>query len=865
MPTQNLYAVKDVHISNNSYGTYYSTQSGKSANLWLGCWDWDQYKTSYNFYAFQSRMLIKYDFLVLGPEDAVISAKLKVPLGWQVGLDNPNNMSSYHPTETFTIDVHKILQEWDEGVGDGFTANLQSTGATWTNRTSNGYSWSAYGGYIDNTPIASVTQGKNVSLWEFDITNLVKGWVASPSTNFGVLLKYRNDNIAAGSHYSWSKEAGNGKWGPYIEIAFNSPPEKPRGLVPNLGSFVCNDLAHTMEFKWNFIDTAAPIARGKSDIMFVVDVSSSMWWRFPFIKQQISSYIDRMTIENVDWQVGIVTFSDIRIGEPIRKFGWFTSKELLLAAFDTIPKYNGGDYPDSGLDAILDPVNGARSFSWRAQSQGQIMLCTDSPFHNKSGVDTYYLNGSIYEVNDAVSWMSTAGIKCSASTNTHCGSFTQLRLFPNGTGGQYYMNVISIRGPEEALRYDEGDYQTKADLRIFSVSATNVRTLIWSYTVTGSAQTLFVKGLGVPWIEGGAYEWDVVVYDKYGVPSPVSGRAPFTYIIDVNAAIGVPMFNEPLMQGTTVNKKALMEIRDKLYYELRKYNNLDSGAALTLFNGEVVPSKADMLKLKKLIDGMLVGDGLAPSRGDLIEDGFGVSDISYIRNRLVYASMSSPDTPQGGTAKKTNAIVQRPVSILSANDNATDKSIQVSWPASDVAPAGWVVDLKPATDKDINYYKLYHEQTIFYLDPSIAGGKKAKNILTEVYLSSEKILGGSIFIPDTGRADSESIVYRAHDMNGRVCAADGIVILDKTAAPILPPNSVPVPVIGYIVEYQQLHWGAIQSNPEGLWYLVYSGVGYNFTHNVTAEGSYWYRVKGIKAGGTTTGWTYSQNIVYVRN
>lgn len=861
MPTQNLYAVKDVHIANHSSGGWYMYQAGTHSNLWLGCWDWPEYANYTRFYAYQSRALMQFSIPSLGAEDTVISAKLRVPLSFQKGINNPRNAPYYSETSAFTVNVHKVTQDWDEGTGDGYTDGRQYTGATWTNRKANGYGWSSYGGYFNSTPVASLTQDKNAYWWEFDVTSLVKEWIASPTTNYGLILKYANDTTPNGSHYTWSRNIGAGDWGPYIEFTYNSPPEEPRGLAPNFGGFVCMDLAHTMEFKWTFLDTAAPIARGKADVMFIVDVSGSMSSMWSRIRTQISNYVDRMTNEQVDWQVGLIAYSDVNRGEPINKWGWFKDKTSLLSAYDSMPKYSGGDYPESGLEAILDPSRGAKSFVWRPNSQGQIMVCTDAPFHNKSGVDTYYVGYSQYELTDATNWINSMGIKCSVATNTHCGSYTQLRVFPTNTGGQYleessnwgdYLNVLSIRSADEALRFDEGDYQTKAELRIFKTNADGTKTQIWGYTHNSGEQSLFVKGLGVAWEEGGAYEWDVRVFDRYGVPSPWSDRAPFAYIIDVNAAIGVPMFSEPLTIGTTVNRKALTEIKDKLYYEVRKYSNLDPGITETLFTTDVVPTRSDVNKVAGLINGMRTSDGLNAISTDLVGDSFGVSDITNMRDRITEAAMSPPDNPTGGVATRSNGVVRPPVSIVATHTSNTDRNMVIKWTPAEATGAGWNVALTPVTDTDINYYKIYREETMNLTN-------KVKKILTEVYLTTEQVQGGNIFIPDTGRVDADRIVYRPHDMNGRTSVAEGAVTLNTAAA----SGGVPT-VVNYTVEYQQRSWNAVEADPKGTWYPIYTASGRSFTHYAATDGSYWYRVRALLSNGQYTGWTYTQNIVYVR-
>lgn len=864
MAVQYLYPSKDVHIADHSRGNWYMYQSGLSDSIWLGCWDWPEYANQYNFYAYRSRGLFKFDVPEFTAETSIVSVKLKVPLYDGGGLRNANNASANAPNASPTIDVHEILQDWDEGTGTGFIDGHQYTGGTWTIRKNGGWGWSATGGYINNTPTASATQNRSNSNWEFDITPLFNKWRTTPSSNFGLMLKYRNDHIAQGSFFTWSKQFSNGQAGPYLEVTYNTPPEKPRGLSPNFGSFICMDLSHTMEFKWNFIDVAAPPARGKTDVIFIIDVTSSMHWRLPQIRQQIQNYINRMQAEQVDYRVGLVAFGNVQRGEPIRKWGVFSTMNEVLAAYDSMPRLVGSGYMESGLEAIMDATNGALSFAFRQNSQVQFMICTDSPFHNRTGLDGFYINGSAHEVSEVVSYLNSRGIRTSMSTNTHCGSYTQLRQFPSGTNGDYleessdwgnYLQIKVIKSADEMQAFDEGDYQTRADLKIWKINPNGTRTEVWSYVMNNGNQSLFIKGLGVPWEEGASYEWGVVAYDKYGVPSQMSDKAKFTYIIDVNASVGIPMFNEPVVAGTTINKKALLEIRTKLYDEIKKYRNIDPAEALALFNGEVVPSRDDMTKLATLLNKMKTSDGLSPLITELLSGmSFRTQDVQNIRDILVQIAYSGPDAPPGGTARKVKNKIQRPLSIASVNDNALDTTLNVTWTPAYNEPGGWEVKLQPATDTDINYYKFYHETTINYKG-------RSKKMMSEVYIPSEQVTNGStIFVPDTGRADAERMTYTVHDMNGRTATSIGNVTLNAATA----ANSPVLTISSYAVEYQRRSWSAILPDPGGVWTPIYSGTGTSFTHTVPGEGSYWYRVRAFDSQGAATDWTYSQDVTYVK-
>lgn len=858
MATLTLTPIKDTHIANHSRWNYYVFQSGKMGNLSLGSWDWS-YQPYYNFFAYQSRMLLQYALPQLPVGAVITGAKLKMWLVKEQSMHSWNN-GYYNYADNHTINVHKVTSSWGEGTGDGNSYGYQYTGATWTSSGNYGY-WPSGGSY-DYTASASVTGPWADHQWEFDVLSLVQSWYSTPSSNYGLMVKIQDDYIARGELWTGSRESG---WAPTLEITYNTPPEKPRGLVPNFDSFVCYDLSHTTHFKWNFIDTAAPVNGGKSDVVFLVDVSASMSWMLPTVRQEIANYIDRLNGATVDWKVGLVAFSDVHIGEPLRKWGWFTDKNSVLTTYDNMPRLYGGDYPESGLEAIEDPINGALSFPFRSDAKVHLVIATDAPFHNADGIDTgyYYRGYSSYHFNNVVQDLKNRGIICSVCTNTHCTAYTQLVTLPRETGGSYYdessgwgnyVKIFSQPFEDESKKFDEGDYQSRADLRVFKIMPDGSRSQIWSYTVSGGQQELETKSLGIPWEEGGSYEWDVMCYDSSGLTSPWSDRAKMTYVIDVSAQIGIPMYNEPITVGDTINKKALMEFRGKLYDEVKKYRDMDPSQVLTLFNGEVVPSKDDMNKLKSIMNQMLADDGMSGFWDDLIPDGvLGVSDIDRIRNKLVEVSYSPPDNPPGGTATRSQGAVQRPVSIVANNDNSYDTTINVIWTPSEYLGAGWSVRLGPSMDTDLNYYKFFHEQIRYY-------SNKPLYMLSEVYLKAEQIQNGTIYVPDTGAVDSERMWYTPHDMNGRTSPNVGGVSMDRSHTIGTPQLSVSV----YQVQYQQKTWSAIKSDPNGTWYDVYWGGGTSFTHTVSAEASYWYRVRAQDSWGNWTDWTYTTDITYIK-
>jgi Ca-activated chloride channel homolog len=127
---------------------------------------------------------------------------------------------------------------------------------------------------------------------------------------------------------------------------------------------------------------STPIAQTvpKVDVMFVLDVTSSMNREIQGVQQGIQAFARELSSKHLDAQVGLIAFGDRSHGEEsqILKFG-----DAVLTA-DTasfsqqvgqIGQVDGGDPPESSLDA----VSLAAVQPFRRQAVKVILLITDAP------------------------------------------------------------------------------------------------------------------------------------------------------------------------------------------------------------------------------------------------------------------------------------------------------------------------------------------------------------------------------------------------------------------------------------------------------------------------------------------------------
>lgn len=116
--------------------------------------------------AMRNRALIQYATPIIPGGGTVISAILHIPVRRYKGSG----------LETTAYAIHGMTGGWDADY------------ATWTMADSS-KSWSKVGGDYDTTTIASFVVSDKDSIVSVDLTSLVAGWIASPATNKGIMIR----------------------------------------------------------------------------------------------------------------------------------------------------------------------------------------------------------------------------------------------------------------------------------------------------------------------------------------------------------------------------------------------------------------------------------------------------------------------------------------------------------------------------------------------------------------------------------------------------------------------------------------------------------------------------------------------------
>ncbi|GEN54583.1 flagellin N-terminal helical domain-containing protein [Halobacillus faecis] len=210
-----------------------------------------------------------------------------------------------------------------------------------------------------------------------------------------------------------------------------------------------NNIANNTEFNTTkvlrppLVEKPPTITSGKADIVFIVDVSGSMGTTIDNVRDNIDDFVNKLDDNDLDYNLGLVGYSDVNDGEPLLKWDFTESgsnfKDNLVQLRSDM--MGGGDYFESGLEGISDPTKGGLSFPFRDSSSKQFVLVTDAPVHDDADGDGG--DGlSSYDIDSVANELFEKDIKLTVVGTTSGEAEDQLRRLSDSTGGSYF----NIRG-----------------------------------------------------------------------------------------------------------------------------------------------------------------------------------------------------------------------------------------------------------------------------------------------------------------------------------------------------------------------------------------------------------------------------------
>ncbi len=133
------------------------------------------------------RSLLAFDLSSIPPGSTINSVSLRLT------QTNPNNRNS----DTAGVTIHRLQKDWGEGSsnadsGEAGGAQATTGDATWRHTFFDSQFWNVVGGDFSQTASATLNvQGNGTYTWQStaQLVADVQGWVDSPQTNFGWLLR----------------------------------------------------------------------------------------------------------------------------------------------------------------------------------------------------------------------------------------------------------------------------------------------------------------------------------------------------------------------------------------------------------------------------------------------------------------------------------------------------------------------------------------------------------------------------------------------------------------------------------------------------------------------------------------------------
>ena len=203
--------------------------------------------------------------------------------------------------------------------------------------------------------------------------------------------------------------------------------------------------------------TPPPSAPNSVDLIFVIDVTGSMWDDIDAVKASAADIVDHVSALTSDFRMGIVAYRDHPIppygnpGDPMfEDYAFSSDKATIINNINALTVYGGADWPEAVYDALLRAIDSSSVGGWRNGVKKILILMGDAPPHDPCPINGYTLNDvttAAFNVDPAHVYSVCIGDDTDASD--------AFRAISKGTGGEVFFaatadDVIDIL--LEALR-----------------------------------------------------------------------------------------------------------------------------------------------------------------------------------------------------------------------------------------------------------------------------------------------------------------------------------------------------------------------------------------------------------------------------
>ncbi len=121
------------------------------------------------------------------------------------------------------------------------------------------------------------------------------------------------------------------------------------------------------------------------DLIFVIDLTGSMWDDIDEVKSQASAIVDEVA-EVSGYRIAIVGYRDLPDPVTFEDFPFSRDKEEILENINSLTTSGGGDIPEAVYEALLRAINTEAIGNWRDGVSKAIILMGDAPPHEKGDI-----------------------------------------------------------------------------------------------------------------------------------------------------------------------------------------------------------------------------------------------------------------------------------------------------------------------------------------------------------------------------------------------------------------------------------------------------------------------------------------------
>jgi len=167
-----------------------------------------------------------------------------------------------------------------------------------------------------------------------------------------------------------------------------------------------------------------------ANIVFIIDTTGSMTGVIDSVKERVESFADKLDQKKISSNLGLIGFGDLLDGEEPTIYDLTKDVTKFKAQVAGIPRTEGGDYPESSLDAL---ETGLRKFCASKEDQDEksiFVLFTDAPPHDPtvSGKNGKRISQELKNSNVVTYVLAGSNDACSRAYKPIC----------TATGGKYY-------------------------------------------------------------------------------------------------------------------------------------------------------------------------------------------------------------------------------------------------------------------------------------------------------------------------------------------------------------------------------------------------------------------------------------------